>query len=257
VIARERSETARLLAHYDQPGPRYTSYPTAVEFHDGFGDAEYRERLAAADAHGDEPLSLYAHLPFCEERCLYCGCNIVVTRHRGVAAAYLEQLLLELELLARHLPHRRTLSQMHWGGGTPTYYAAADLERLFNAIAQRFEFTPDAEIGIEVDPRVTSAEQLRSLRQLGFNRLSMGVQDFDPVVQNRYKRLWYEVEIRASLVQHAWDLLQPRDRCGVRDSWARAVRRPFCGRRRFLQQPACPTGPPGNTPRGSRNICGA
>jgi len=204
VIAHERSRTARLLAHYDQPGPRYTSYPTAVEFHEGFGDTEYRERLAAADAHANEPLSLYAHLPFCEERCLYCGCNIVVTRHRGVAAAYLEQLLLELELLARHLPHRRTLSQMHWGGGTPTYYAAADLERLFNAIAQRFEFTLDAEIGIEVDPRVTSAEQIRSLRRLGFNRLSMGVQDFDPRVQDAVHRV-QSYELTAELLREARD----------------------------------------------------
>jgi oxygen-independent coproporphyrinogen-3 oxidase len=160
-----------------------------VEFHDGFGDREYRERLAAADAHADEPLSLYAHLPFCEERCLYCGCNIVVTKHRGVAAGYLEQLLREIDLLARHLPNRRTLSQMHWGGGTPTYYPVAELERIFHAIAERFQFVPNAEIGIEVDPRVTSAEQIRSLRSLGFNRLSMGVQDFDPRVQEAVRRV--------------------------------------------------------------------
>ena len=145
MSALEPSATARLLANYDQPGPRYTSYPTAVEFHDGFGEREYRERLAAADARAGEPLSLYAHLPFCEERCLYCGCNIVVTKHRTVAAGYLDQLRLELDLLARHLPNRRTLSQMHWGGGTPTYYPPADLERLFGAIAERFRFTPDAE----------------------------------------------------------------------------------------------------------------
>ena len=199
---RQHSETVRLLAHYDQPGPRYTSYPTAVEFHDGFGDAEYRERLAAADAHGDEPLSLYAHLPFCEERCLYCGCNIVVTKQRDVAAAYLEQMLVELELLARHLPNRRTLSQMHWGGGTPTYYPAPDLERLFHAIAKRFRFTPDAEIGIEVDPRVTSAAQIRSLRRLGFNRLSMGVQDFDPRVQEAVRRV-QSYELTAELLRVA------------------------------------------------------
>jgi oxygen-independent coproporphyrinogen-3 oxidase len=202
VNPRQHSETVRLLAHYDQPGPRYTSYPTAVEFHDGFGDAEYRERLAAADAHGDEPLSLYAHLPFCEERCLYCGCNIVVTKQRDVAAAYLEQMLVELELLARHLPNRRTLSQMHWGGGTPTYYPAPDLERLFHAIAKRFRFTPDAEIGIEVDPRVTSAAQIRSLRRLGFNRLSMGVQDFDPRVQEAVRRV-QSYELTAELLRVA------------------------------------------------------
>ena len=192
VIARERPEPAaiaRLLEHYDQPGPRYTSYPTAVEFHEGFGERDYRERLAAADAHAGEPLSLYAHLPFCEARCLYCGCNIVVTTHRGIAARYLENLLLEVELLASHLPHRRELSQMHWGGGTPTYYPAADLARLFDAIARRFSFTPGAEVGIEVDPRVTSTEQVRVLRRLGFNRLSMGIQDFDARVQEAVHRV--------------------------------------------------------------------
>lgn len=205
MIAGERpgpTATARLLAHYDQPGPRYTSYPTAVEFHAGFGEREYRERLAAADAHTDEPLSLYAHLPFCEARCLYCGCNIVVTKHRGVASSYLENLLLELDLLARALPHRRTLSQMHWGGGTPTYYPAADLERLFQAIAEHFRWTPDAEIGIEVDPRVTSPEQIRVLRRLGFNRLSMGVQDFDPRVQEAVHRV-QSFELTAELIHVA------------------------------------------------------
>jgi len=205
VIARDRPEptsTAQLLEHYDRPGPRYTSYPTAVEFHDGFGEFEYREHLAAADAHADEPLSLYAHLPFCEARCLYCGCNIVVTRQRGVAADYLENLLLELDLLASALPHRRLLSQMHWGGGTPTYYPAADLERLFHAIAERFQFMPDAEVGIEVDPRVTSPEQLRLLRRLGFNRVSMGIQDFDPRVQEAVHRV-QSFEMTAELIRVA------------------------------------------------------
>jgi oxygen-independent coproporphyrinogen-3 oxidase len=198
----ERSSTAQLLEHYDRPGPRYTSYPTAVEFHDGFGESEYRERLAAADAHADQPLSLYAHLPFCEARCLYCACNIVVTRQRGVAADYLENLLLEVDLLASALPHRRLLSQMHWGGGTPTYYPAADLERLFHAIAERFRFTPDAEVGVEVDPRVTSPEQLRLLRRLGFNRVSMGIQDFDPRVQEAVHRV-QSFEMTAELIRVA------------------------------------------------------
>jgi oxygen-independent coproporphyrinogen-3 oxidase len=201
MIARA-SHTARLLAHYDQPGPRYTSYPTAVEFHEGFGEREYRDRLAAADARSDEPLSLYAHLPFCEERCLYCGCNIVVTRHRDVAARYLEHLLLELELLARHLPRRRTLAQMHWGGGTPTYFSAAQLERFFTAISERFRFAPDAEVGIEVDPRVTSAGQVRVLRRLGFNRLSLGIQDFDPRVQEAVHRV-QSFELTAELIRVA------------------------------------------------------
>ena len=181
--------TAELLARYDRPGPRYTSYPTAVEFHAGFGEADYRERLAAADALAQEPLSMYAHLPFCEERCLFCGCNVVVTKRRDVPEQYLAHVLGEVDLLAKHLPHRRRVSQMHWGGGTPTFYPAHDLEKLFHAIQERFEFTPDAELGIEVDPRVTTPRQIESLRRLGFNRLSMGVQDFAPEVQRAVHRI--------------------------------------------------------------------
>jgi oxygen-independent coproporphyrinogen III oxidase len=181
--------TADLLARYDRPGPRYTSYPTAVEFHPRFTDAEYRERLATADREADSPLSVYAHLPFCKERCLFCGCNVVITRHRDVANTYLDHLLLEVDLLARHLPHRRRVSQMHWGGGTPTYYPPEDLERLSRAFTERFTFTDDAEIGIEVDPRVTSGAQVSLLRRLGFNRISMGVQDFAPEVQEAVHRV--------------------------------------------------------------------
>ena len=180
--------TAELLARYDKPGPRYTSYPTAVEFGDGFTEADYLERLAVADAL-DEPLSFYAHLPFCEERCLFCGCNVVITKRRDVPGQYLDQVLGEVDLLARALPHRRHVSQMHWGGGTPTFYPPHDLERLFHAIAERFEFTSDAELGIEVDPRVTTPRQIEALRKLGFNRLSMGVQDFAPEVQRAVHRI--------------------------------------------------------------------
>src|SRR5206468_2100822 len=110
-------------------------------------------------------------------------------RHRDVADRYLDDVLLEVDLLARHLPNRRRVSQMHWGGGTPTYYPAAELERLFRGFADRFEFTPDAEIAIEVDPRVTSHEQIVALRRLGFNRVSMGVQDFAPEVQEAVHRV--------------------------------------------------------------------
>jgi oxygen-independent coproporphyrinogen-3 oxidase len=200
--ANGRPSTAELLARYDRPGPRYTSYPTAVEFHPGFTDRDYRERLAAADAQADAPLSLYAHLPFCEERCLYCGCNVVITRHREVADRYLDHVILEADLLARHLPHRRRVSQMHWGGGTPTYYPAADLERFFGALAERFEFTADAEIGIEVDPRVTSEAHVTALRRLGFNRISMGVQDFAPEVQEAVHRV-QSYELTRALVDRA------------------------------------------------------
>ncbi len=194
--------TAELLARYDRPGPRYTSYPTAVEFHPGFGDADYRARLAAADALPGEPLSIYAHLPFCEERCYYCGCHVVITRHHHIGSRYLDYLVREVDLLAAHLPNRRRVSQMHWGGGTPTYSTPRELETVFKSFARHFEFTPDAEIGIEVDPRVTTDEHVSVLRGLGFNRISMGVQDFDPAVQEAVNRV-QSFELTKALVDRS------------------------------------------------------
>lgn len=182
--------TAQLLAKYDRPGPRYTSYPTAVEFSDAVTEADYRRHLAAADAFGaDAPLALYAHLPFCAQRCLFCGCTSIVTHHEDIAGRYLDHVVGELDLLAARLPHRRRLSQYHWGGGTPTHHPPAELERLFAATARHFEFTPDAEIAVEVDPRVTTHEHVVTLRRLGFNRLSMGAQDFTPEVQAAVHRV--------------------------------------------------------------------
>ena len=179
--------TEELLRRYDRPGPRYTSYPTANEFHDGFTELHYREHLDRANTQADSALSLYAHLPFCEQRCLFCACNVIITPHRAVATPYMDHLLLEIDMLARHLPNRRRVSQLHWGGGTPTYYPPEELERLFHAFSERFTFTPDAEIGIEVDPRVTTPEHIGTLRRLGFNRVSMGVQDFTPDVHVEIK----------------------------------------------------------------------
>jgi oxygen-independent coproporphyrinogen-3 oxidase len=193
---------ADLRARYDRPGPRYTSYPTAVEFHDGVGSAHYARRLAAADARPDEPLSIYMHLPFCEERCAYCGCFVVITRHREVTDRYLEYLEREIDLVAAHLPHRRRVSQLHWGGGTPTYYTPDRLERLFRRLTRHFRVTPDAELGVEIDPRVTSAAHLDALASLGFNRLSMGVQDFAPEVQEAVNRIQSVDQTRA-LIDHA------------------------------------------------------
>ncbi|HEX4824371.1 MAG TPA: oxygen-independent coproporphyrinogen III oxidase [Candidatus Polarisedimenticolaceae bacterium] len=178
-----------LLERYDRPGPRYTSYPTAVEFHEGVDDAVYRSKLEEADKDADAPLSLYAHLPFCEARCFFCGCNVVITRHRDVAARYLGALDREIDLLAAALPRRRRVSQMHWGGGTPTYFEAEQMETTFRHLAGVFAFDPDAEIGVEVDPRVTTPRHLESLRRLGFNRLSLGVQDFDHEVQAAVNRV--------------------------------------------------------------------
>ena len=184
----DTSSTLALLERYDRPGPRYTSYPTAVEFHDGVRDEQYRQRLALVNAGAGEPLSAYVHLPFCEARCAFCGCNVVITRHRDVAAEYLDTLDKEIDLLAGELPDRRTIAQMHWGGGTPTYYEADQLSRVFDRVHRHFSFTAEAELGIEIDPRVTSVAHLQRLRALGFNRLSMGVQDFAPEVQKAINR---------------------------------------------------------------------
>ncbi len=181
--------TPKLLAKYDRPGPRYTSYPTAPLFHAGFDEAAYRERLAVAARTADAPLSMYVHIPFCEARCTYCGCNIVISPHHGPEVAYLEAVERELDLLAASLGPRRRLNQLHWGGGTPTYLTPAQCERLYRAITTRFEVASDAEVAIEVDPCVTSMEHLETLRGLGFNRLSMGVQDLDPAVQEAVRRV--------------------------------------------------------------------
>jgi len=197
VGPRTVDDTLALLRKYDRPGPRYTSYPTAVEFTPEFTAKHYRDKLAAADRRTDEPLSLYVHIPFCDERCLYCGCNVVITKKREVAAAYLENLHREVELLSEALPNRRRVSQYHWGGGTPTYLTESQIEGLYGKIAEHFDVLPDAEVAIEVDPRATSFEQMRLLKRLGFNRISMGVQDFTPEVQAAVRRDQTEQQTRS------------------------------------------------------------
>jgi oxygen-independent coproporphyrinogen-3 oxidase len=194
--------TLELLRKYDKPGPRYTSYPTAVEFHAGFGEADYRERLEQAAQAPQEPLSLYLHLPFCEERCSFCGCMVVITRKREVAAHYLGYLHRELALLAGALRGRRHVVQYHWGGGTPTYLSLAQMEELQSAVTRHFDLDPGAEVAVEIDPRVTSFEQLDLLRRMDFNRLSMGVQDFARPVQEAINRIQTVEETRA-LYDHA------------------------------------------------------
>lgn len=184
------SVTAELLAKYDRPGPRYTSYPTAVEFSESFTSQRYIEKLEDAARRPEEPVSLYVHLPFCRERCSFCGCNVIITQKPGVASAYIDDLEREIEVVAARLGKRTRLVQYHWGGGTPTFLSLQEIERVWNAFAKHFTFAPDAEIAIEVDPRVTTHRQVELLVQLGFNRFSMGVQDFDTEVQesvNRYQ----------------------------------------------------------------------
>jgi len=177
-----------LIKRYDRPGPRYTSYPTAVEFHEGFTADSYRERLVGAAGAAAEPLSLYVHLPFCEERCAYCGCAVIATKKRDVADTYLEYLAREIGMVASRLGGRRRVVQYHWGGGTPTYLTVDQLARLDATIRRHFEIGSDAECAIEVDPRVTTREQITRLRHLGFNRLSFGIQDFTETVQEAIRR---------------------------------------------------------------------
>jgi oxygen-independent coproporphyrinogen-3 oxidase len=182
--------TADLLAKYDRPGPRYTSYPTAIEFHEGFTPERYLEKLDEAAQTPEQPLSLYVHLPFCRERCTFCGCNVIITQKPGVADAYLDDLEREVAVVAARLGKRTRVVQYHWGGGTPTYLDLPQMRRVWRAFADRFTFEPGAEIAIEVDPRVTTHRQAELLKELGFNRISMGVQDFDSDVQeavNRYQ----------------------------------------------------------------------
>ena len=182
--------TEELLRKFDTPGPRYTSYPTADRFADKFGPADAVRVLEARRA-GDAtaPLSLYVHIPFCESLCYYCACNKVITRHHDRAAEYLDALEVELALVVESLGAGRPVSQLHFGGGSPTFLSDAELARLMNALGAAFRLTPDSEVSIEVDPRTVTPERLAHLRQLGFNRLSFGVQDFDPEVQKAVHRV--------------------------------------------------------------------
>jgi oxygen-independent coproporphyrinogen-3 oxidase len=182
------SISAELLARYDSAGPRYTSYPTAVEFREDFQEPDYLRALERADACGAAPLSVYTHLPFCERRCTFCGCHSFATTRKEVAEPYLEHLLCEFGLVAERLPHRRQVAQFHLGGGTPTYFSPSQLERLVVGFARHFRFLPHAELAVEVDPRVTSETHVETLARLGFNRISMGVQDFSPEVQQAIGR---------------------------------------------------------------------
>jgi len=174
----------QLLARLDKNGPRYTSYPTADRYHGGFAEQDYRlalqQRRAATPA---EPLSLYVHIPFCESVCYYCACNKVVTRHHDRAARYLDALSREIALHVQELGPGVPVSQLHFGGGTPTFLSNEELARLMGDLRGAFRFHPDAEISVEVDPRTATPERLAFLQQLGFNRLSFGVQDFDERVQ--------------------------------------------------------------------------
>jgi oxygen-independent coproporphyrinogen III oxidase len=184
-----RAATAELLARYDVPGPRYTSYPTAVEFHEGVDAAEYARRLELANARAPEPISLYVHLPFCAERCLFCGCNVIITPHHERALPYLDLLRHEIDLVRERLRDRRRVVQLHLGGGTPTFYQPLELRTLLADLVALFPPEPRAELAVEVDPRVTTDEHIATLAQFGWNRMSLGVQDLTPRVQEAIHRV--------------------------------------------------------------------
>jgi oxygen-independent coproporphyrinogen-3 oxidase len=189
------------LARYNRPGPRYTSYPTAPVWNDAFGPADLQEVHSAADA-ARTPVSLYMHLPFCESLCLFCACNVIIQKDKSAAFPYFEILKKEIARIAQSVSRERQVVQFHWGGGTPTYSSPAQLEDLFGYTKELFHLSSDAEIGIEVDPRVTSREHLETLSRLGFNRLSMGIQDFHEPVQKAIHRI-QPYEITRDLLQSA------------------------------------------------------
>ncbi|MFZ0583725.1 MAG: oxygen-independent coproporphyrinogen III oxidase [Candidatus Acidiferrales bacterium] len=176
------------LEKYNRPGPRYTSYPTAPVWKDDFGPDDLESYYARAES-AATPVSLYMHIPFCESLCLFCACTVSIQKDKKVAIPYLDALKREIDHVGHHVSKKRPVIQFHWGGGTPTYLTPAQMEDLFGYTRERFSFSPDAEIGIEIDPRVTNREHLETLRRLGFNRLSMGIQDFQPKVQETIHRV--------------------------------------------------------------------
>jgi oxygen-independent coproporphyrinogen-3 oxidase len=195
-----------LLRQLDINGPRYTSYPTADRFHERFDAAAYASTLAAraelSRHRSAAPLSMYVHIPFCESVCYYCACNKVITRHHERAAEYLQALDLEIDLHRHALGELQSVSQLHFGGGSPTFLSDAELAGLMASLARAFRLTADAEVSIEIDPRTVDAGRLATLRHLGFNRISFGVQDFDPEVQKAVHREQSEAMVR-NLVEHA------------------------------------------------------
>ena len=187
---------AELIRRYDGLGPRYTSYPTADRFHAGFTAADYVDALAAR-SHCAQPLSLYVHLPFCNTVCYYCACNKIITANRGRSAKYVRYLGVEIDAVSALVEGDRRVQQLHWGGGTPTFLAHDEMAALMGMLRGAFEFVEDTEASIEIDPRKVDVATMAFLRELGFNRVSFGIQDFDPDVQKAVNRIQTEEETRA------------------------------------------------------------
>jgi len=179
-----------LIEKYDQNGPRYTSYPTAVQFHEGFTETEYTRIARETNASG-RPLSLYFHIPFCDTVCFYCACNKVATKDRSLAGQYLARVFRELQMQGELFERSRPVEQLHWGGGTPTFISHDEMRQLVAETRRHFTLLDDdsGEYSIEIDPREAQGDTIKLLRELGFNRMSLGVQDFDDRVQQAVNRI--------------------------------------------------------------------
>ena len=197
--------STELLQRFDVPGPRYTSYPTADRFVEAFGESQYvdalRQRGHSARSHAF-PLSVYVHIPFCASLCYYCACNKIITHQYSKAISYLESLRQEVSLLSPYLGEGNKVSQLHLGGGTPTFLRDPELKSLMKMLSETFSWQAGGEYSIEVDPRTVDGHRLGMLKELGFNRLSLGVQDFDPVVQKAVHREQSFEQVQ-TLMQHA------------------------------------------------------
>ena len=177
-----------LIKKYDRPGPRYTSYPPATEFTDRVNQEDYKRELLKSNEEG-RPLSLYFHIPFCESACWFCGCNVIISHRKDVSRRYLDYVYREMEMLSNYLDNSRKVVQLHWGGGTPNFLTNEEIKELFGKIREFFQISEDAEISVEIDPRYLSEGQLETLREVGFNRISMGLQDLDEEVQRAINRV--------------------------------------------------------------------
>ncbi len=179
---------ADLLRKYDRPLPRYTSYPPATELTEDFESVDFKAAVAVGN-YKKRPLSLYCHIPFCESACYFCGCNTIISQRKAIADPYLDYLTRDIRQVASLIDGDRTVEQLHWGGGTPNYLSLSQVEMLWNTLCNHFQFDENAEISIEVNPRSLDREYLFFLKQLGFNRISFGIQDFDFQVQQAVNRI--------------------------------------------------------------------
>ena len=184
-----------LLQKYSKPGPRYTSYPTAPYFTENFGEPEWLAEIRQTQSSGRD-LSLYVHIPFCDTLCYYCGCNMLATHDYAKATKYLDILFKDIDQVAALVNPERLVKQFHWGGGTPTFLHPDDIRRLYAHMASRFKILPDAEISCEIDPRELTRDHVRALKQSGFNRVSLGVQDLNDAVQKAVNRIQPESLVR-------------------------------------------------------------